>query len=59
MFPEKQVNTLHIGLNISNVHGQGYDGASSMPSAHVGVQARNWEHVPLATYVHPLQWALY
>jgi hypothetical protein len=42
----------NLGLDIHNVRGQGYDRASSMSSARVGVQARIREHAPLATYIH-------
>ena len=41
-----------LDLDISNVRGQGYDGASSMSSERVGVQARIRERSPLATYTH-------
>ena len=39
------MNTLDVGLNISNVHGQGYDGASSMSFVHVGIQISFKQHL--------------
>ena len=42
----------NLDLQVENVRGQGYDGASSMSSGRVGVQARIQEHAPLATYIH-------
>ena len=41
-----------VGLQVENIRGQGYDGASNMASAHVGVQARIKELAPLATYMY-------
>ena len=41
-----------LGIPLENMRGQGYDGASNMSSARVGVQARIREHSPLATYIH-------
>ena len=41
-----------LGLDIVNVRGQGYDGASNMSSAHVGLQALIREKSPLAVYTH-------
>ena len=41
-----------VGLEVEKVRGQGYDGASNMASARVGVQARIKELAPLATYMH-------
>ena len=37
---------------VTNMHGQGCDGASNMSSSKSGVQARINEEAPLATYVH-------
>ena len=42
----------NLGLALNNIRGQGYDGASSMSSSRVGVQARIREHSPLAFYTH-------
>lgn len=39
-------------LPIQDLRGQGYDGAPSMSSSRVGVQARLREEAPLATYTH-------
>ena len=39
-------------IQLSDMRGQGYDGASNMSSGHSGVQARIRELAPLATYVH-------
>ena len=39
-------------LNVENIRGQGYDGASNMSSERVGVQAQIKELSPLATYIH-------
>lgn len=36
----------------ANMRGQGYDGASNMSSAKVGVQAHIMREAPLSTYVH-------
>ena len=41
-----------IGLPITNVVGQGYDGASNMSSARVGVQKLIRDDAPLAVYTH-------
>ncbi len=41
-----------LGLQLSNIRGQGYDGASNMSSERVGVQARIREKSPLASYTH-------
>ena len=40
------------GLQLENIRGQGYDGASNMFSTCVGVHARIQEVAPKATYVH-------
>ena len=37
-----------LGLDVSNVHGQGYDGVSNMSSERVGLQALIREKSPLA-----------
>ncbi|XP_022810041.1 zinc finger MYM-type protein 1-like [Stylophora pistillata] len=37
---------------VTNMRGQGYDGASNMSSSTLGVQARIKKEAPLATYVH-------
>lgn len=42
----------NLGLDLTNIRGQGYDGASSMSSNRVGVQAIIREHSPLAFYTH-------
>ena len=42
----------NIGLSLSNLRGQGYDGASTMSGARVGVQARICEKQPKAIYTH-------
>ena len=39
-------------LNVENIRGQGYDGASNMSSERVGVQAQIKELSPLATNIH-------
>ena len=39
-------------MNVENIRGQGYDGASNMSSECVGVQAQIKELSPLATYIH-------
>ena len=39
-------------MNVENIRGQGYDGASNMSSERVGVQAQIKELSPLATYIH-------
>ena len=41
-----------LGLSLSSLHGQGYDGASTMSGAKSGVQARIREHQPKALYTH-------
>ena len=41
-----------LGLSLSCLHGQGYDGASTMSGAKSGVQARIREHQPMAPYTH-------
>ena len=41
-----------LGLPIENIRGQGYDGAASMSSKKVGVQARIKEDAPNAVFVH-------
>ena len=40
------------GLQVENICGQGYDGASNMSSSRSGVQACIQQVAPLATYVH-------
>ncbi|XP_033758104.1 zinc finger MYM-type protein 1-like [Pecten maximus] len=40
------------GININQMRGQGYDGATNMAGVHRGVQARIRERVPLALYTH-------
>ena len=42
----------NLGLDLKNIRGQGYDGASSMSSNRVGVQALIRQHSPLAFYTH-------
>jgi len=39
----------NIGLSLSNLRGQGYDGASTMSGAKAGVQARS---LKLSIYTH-------
>ena len=38
----------NVGLEIKNIRGQGYDGASNMASKHLGVQAIMQRESPLA-----------
>ncbi|XP_041372811.1 52 kDa repressor of the inhibitor of the protein kinase-like [Gigantopelta aegis] len=42
----------NAGLPVENLRGQGYDGAASMSSNTVGVQARIRKEAPLAVYTH-------
>lgn len=50
---EAIITTLrNLGLDIKNIRGQGYDGASNMSSDNVGVQRRIKEQSPKAAYVH-------
>ena len=42
----------NLGLDLKNIRGQGYDGASNMSSNRVGVQALIRQHSPLAFYTH-------
>ena len=42
----------NLGLELKNIRGQGYDGASNMSSARVGVQALIRHESPLAVYTH-------
>lgn len=41
-----------LNLDVSKIRGQGYDGAASMNSARVGVQAIIKQHSPRALYTH-------
>ena len=41
-----------LNLDIKNLRGQGYDGASNMSGCFQGVQARILEKQPLAIYIH-------
>ena len=41
-----------LGLDVKNVRGQGYDGASNMSSERIGLQAMIKQHSPLAVYTH-------
>ena len=41
-----------LGLDIENIRGQGYDGASSMSSSRIGLLALIKEKAPLAIYTH-------
>ncbi len=41
-----------LGLYLSNLRGQGYDGASTMAGTKAGVQARICEKKPKALYTH-------
>ena len=41
-----------LGLNLSKLRGQGYDGAANISGVYAGVQARLIEKQPLAVYVH-------
>ena len=50
---EKVIEFLNsVGLPLGNIRGQGYDGACSMSSENVGLQARIKDISPLATYSH-------
>ena len=50
---EKVIEFLNsVGLPLGNIRGQGFDGASSISSENVGLQARIKEISPLATYSH-------
>ena len=42
----------NLGLELENIRGQGYDGASNMSSSRVGLQALIKEKAPLAIYTH-------
>ena len=42
----------NLGLSLSNLRGQGYDGASTMSGVRSGVQARIRERQPKAHYTH-------
>ena len=42
----------NLGLSLSGLRGQGYDGASTMSGAKSGVQARIREQQPMALYTH-------
>ena len=41
-----------LGLSLSNLRGQGYDGTSTMSGERAGVQARILEKQPKAIYIH-------
>ena len=41
-----------LGLDVYNIRGQGYDGASNMSSDRIGLQALVREKAPLAVYTH-------
>lgn len=41
-----------VGLDLTNIRGQGYDGAANMASNRVGLQARIRQYSPRAVYVH-------
>ena len=41
-----------LGLDIENIRGQDYNGASNMSSSHVGLQALIKEKAPLVIYTH-------
>ena len=41
-----------LGLDVCNIRGQGYDGASNMSSDCIGLQALVREKAPLAVYTH-------
>ena len=41
-----------VGVDVSNIRGQGYDGISNMSSARVGLQTLILEKSPLAVYMH-------
>ncbi|XP_008190126.1 zinc finger MYM-type protein 1-like [Acyrthosiphon pisum] len=47
-----------IGLSLTNLRGQGYDGAANMSGKFKGTQAYISKHQPLATYVHCLNLVL-
>ena len=42
----------NVGLPVENLRGKGYDGAASMSSNTVGVQATIRKEAPLAVYTH-------
>lgn len=42
----------HIGLSLTNLRGQGYDGAANMSGKFKGTQAYILKYQPLATYIH-------
>ena len=41
-----------LGIKLENMRGQGYDGAASMSSNRIGVQARIMQDAPKAFYIH-------
>ena len=43
---------VNLGLSMSDLRGQGYDGASTMRGAKAGVQAQIRERQPMALYTH-------
>ena len=45
-------NLTELGLDLKNVRGQGYDGASNMSSERIGLQALIQKESPLAVYTH-------
>ena len=42
----------NLGLNLESLHGQCYDGASTMSGERAGVQARTCERQPKVLYTH-------
>ena len=47
-----------LGLDIKNIRGQGYDGASNMSSSRVGLQALIKEK-STTSHLYPLKWTLF
>ena len=47
-----RTNLVNLGLSMSDLRGQGYDGASTMNGAKAGVQAQIHEQQPMALYTH-------
>ena len=52
-FADAIVSTIeNLGLSLSELCGQAYDGASTMSGGKTGVQVRIWQHQPKALYTH-------
>ena len=45
-------NLKMLGLELDNIHGQGYDGASNMSSVNAGVQEIIKNELPSTAYLH-------